>query len=169
VHARDRPGEHVGLRHVARAVAEEGDGEPGERSAVLADGEEVGEKLARVELVAQRVDDGDRRVERHLLEAALRVGAPDDGRHHPFEHPCRVARGLLATQLAVGGGDDQRAATEVGDADGEGDAGARGRLVEDHRDRLRAGERLDRIAVSLEFDGEIEDLELLGLAEVVVA
>ena len=99
----------------------------------------------------------------------LRVGAPDDRRDHPLEHAGGVGRGLLAAQLAVGGRDDQRAAAEVGDPDGERDAGAGRRLVEDHRDRLRAGERLGAEAVALELVGQLEDLGLLGGGDVVVA
>ena len=143
--------------------------EPGERALVLADGEQVGEQLAGVEVVAQRVDHGHRGARRHLLEPGLRVGAPDDRRDLPLEHARGVGRGLLAAELAVRGRDDQRAAAEVGDADREADPRAGRRLVEDHRDRLRPGERRAPPAVGLDLLGEVEDLGLLGLGQVVVA
>ena len=92
VHARGHAGEHVRLRHVRRAVAEEGDGEAGEVALVLADGEQVGEQLARVEVVGEGVHDRHGGARRHLLEAGLAVGAPDDGRR-----PCARARGRCRT------------------------------------------------------------------------
>ena len=115
---------------------------PASVALVLANRQQIGEQLAGVEVVAERVDHRHRRAERHLLEAGLRVGAPDDRRDLPLEHARGVGRALLAAELAVRGRDDQRAAAEIGDADREADPGARRRLVEDHRDGLRAGERL---------------------------
>ena len=112
---------------------------------------------------------GTRRAGGHLLEPGLRVGAPDDRRHLPLEHARRVGRRLLAAELAVRGRDDQRAAPEIGDPDREAHAGAGRRLVEDHRDGLRAGQRRSAPAVGLDGLGEIEDLGLLGLGQVVVA
>ncbi|OEI70208.1 Uncharacterized protein Cus16_0834 [Curtobacterium sp. ER1/6] len=169
VHARRRAGEQVGVRHVAGTVADEGDGLPGQGPAVLADGEQVGEELAGMEVVGQRVDDGDPCAGGHLLEPGLRVGAPDDRRHHALEHAGGVGRGLLAAELAVRRRDDERAAAEVGDADVEGHPGTGRRLVEDHRDGLRSGEGLLAPAVGLHLRGEVEDRGLLGLGEVVVA
>ncbi len=84
------------------------DGEAGEVALVLPDGEQVGEELARVEVVGERVDDGHGGARRHLLEAGLAVGAPDDRRDHALEHPRRVGRRLLAAELAVRRGDDER-------------------------------------------------------------
>ena len=49
------------------------------------------------------------------------------------------------------------------------DLGAQRRLVEDHRDGLRAGEGLRVVRRGLELGGEVEDLGLLGGGEVVVA
>ena len=136
---------------------------------MLADRQQVGEQLARVEVVAERVDDRNRGAERHLLEPRLRVGAPDDRGHLAFENARGVGRRLLAAQLAVRGRDDQRAAAEVGDPHREAHARAGRRLVEDDRDGLRAGERLGAEAVLLQLLGQLEDLELLGSGQVVVA
>jgi hypothetical protein len=60
------------------AVAEEREGQTLQLTLVLADGEQVGEQLARVEVVAERVDHRNGRAARHLLQARLRVGAPHD-------------------------------------------------------------------------------------------
>ena len=43
---------------------------PASVALVLADGEQVGQQLARVEVVGQRVDDRDAGVRRHLLDPA---------------------------------------------------------------------------------------------------
>src|SRR5690606_771175 len=48
-------------------------------------------------------------------------------------------------------------------------ARARGGLVEDHGDRLRPGERRATPAVRLDGRGQVENLGLLGGAQVVVA
>ena len=50
--------EQVGVRHVVGAVAQVGQREAGQAPAPLADGLQVGEDLARVERVGERVDDG---------------------------------------------------------------------------------------------------------------
>ena len=114
---------------------------PARRAPVLADGEQVGERLAGVELVGERVDDGYAGVGGHLLEPGLLVGAPHDGRRLPAEHARRVGDGLADADLREGAVDDHREATELGDPRGEGRLGAQGRLVEEHRDRARSGQR----------------------------
>src|SRR5690554_1505614 len=169
VHAGRRTRERVGLRHVAGAVADEGHGLTLKRTAVLANGQQVCKELTRVEVVGERVDDGDGRALRHLLEPGLAVGAPHDRGNHALEHPRGVGRGLLATELAVGRADDERHSPEVSDAHREGDARARGRLVEDHRNGLRALERALRETVGLERHRKVENLALLGLRQVVIA
>ena len=60
---------------------------------------EVGEDLARVELVGERVDHRHARVRGHLLEALLGVRAPDDGRDLAAEHPCGVRDRLALADL----------------------------------------------------------------------
>ena len=52
---------------------------PASGALVLDDRQEVGEDLARVELVGEGVDDGHARVRRHLLDPVLAVGPPHDG------------------------------------------------------------------------------------------
>ncbi|KAG7666467.1 hypothetical protein KSW81_008416 [Nannochloris sp. 'desiccata'] len=108
VHARRGPGKQVRLRHVARSVAEERDREPLEITAMLADSQQVGEQLARVEVVTQSVDDGHGRTGRHFFEPRLCIGAPHDRGHHALEHARGVARRLFAAELAAGGRDDER-------------------------------------------------------------
>ena len=49
VHPGDGAAEQVGVRHVVGAVAEVGEGQPGQVALVLADGLQVGQDLAGVE------------------------------------------------------------------------------------------------------------------------
>ena len=69
----------------------------------------------------------------------------------------------------VCGVDDQRVTAELGDADREGDPGPQRRLVEQHGDRPRAGQRLVPEPVLLHLIGQVEDRGLLGGGQVVVA
>ena len=171
VHARGRAGEQVASapccprrRRRRRRVR------PCEPPLVLADREQVGEQLARVEVVGERVDDGHAWCRPPSLRGPpARRCARRSPTTMPLEHARGVGRGLLAAELAVRGRDDQRAAAEVGDADREAHARAGGRLVEDDGDGLRAGEGLRAPAVLLHLDGQVEDLGLLGRGEVVVA
>ena len=144
VQAGGRAAEQVRVRHVVRAVADVGERLTGERvdaPAVLRDRHEVGQDLARVELVGQRVDHRDAGDRGHLVEPLLRVRAPDDRRDLPAEHARRVGDGLALTDLREVAVDAQREAAELGDARGERHLGAQRRLVEDDRDRLRPGQR----------------------------
>ena len=146
------------------------DGQAGEGALVLADRQQVGEQLAGVEVVAEGVDHGHGRAGRHLLQAGLaRRCASTMAETMALEHAGRVGRGLLAAELAVRGGDDERAPAEVGDADGERDPRAGRRLVEDDGDGLRALERSLRPAVALELVGQVEHLGCSAGAQVVVA
>ena len=60
---------------------------PASVALVLAHREQVGQQLARVELVGERVDHRDTRVGRHLLDPLLREGAPHDRRCLAAEDP----------------------------------------------------------------------------------
>jgi hypothetical protein len=173
---RDDPDVHPGggaaeqqrVRHVVGAVAEVDEGEPGEPALALADRHEVGEHLARVELVGERVDDRDRRGRRHRLEALLREGAPHDPVDVTRQDPRSVLDGLFAAELHRAAVDDHRVPAELADADLEREPGPRRVLFEDRRDGL-AGQRLVAERVGLERVGEVEDGLLLGRADVVVA
>src|SRR5690606_23539468 len=104
---------------------------------MLADGEQVGQQLAGMEVVRERVDDRNRGSGGHLFQPRLREGAPDDGGNLPLKHAGSVRWGLLASQLAALDAEDEGYSPEVGDAGGERDPRARGRLVEDDGDGLR--------------------------------
>jgi hypothetical protein len=71
--------------------------------------------------------------------------------------------------VRLGRVDLERHATELGDADGERDAGAQARLVEEQGDRLRPGERAEGLTVGLHRLRQVEYLGLFGRGEVIVA
>ena len=169
VQARGDAAEQQRVRHVVRAVAEVGQGQPGEAPEALADRLQVGQHLAGVEGVGERVHDRDGGGRGHLLDPRVRPGAPHDRRGVARHHPGGVGDRLAAAQLAGPGVDDHRRAAELGDAGLEGQPGAGGRLVEQHRDRARALQGAARERRGLERVGQVQDLPLLGRGEVVVA
>ena len=124
VHPGGGAAEQQRVGHVVRAVAEVGQGEPGEPAEALADRLQVGEHLAGVELVGERVDDRHRRGRRPSPRSA-----PAPPVRHTIavdvagQHPGGVADGLAAAELAGLRVDDQRGAAELGDAGLERHAG----------------------------------------------
>jgi hypothetical protein len=162
-------GEQVGVRHVVRGVAEVAEGESGEPALALADRLQVGEQLARVEPVGERVDHRHRAERGHLLDALLLVRPPYDRGDLAGQHPGDVADRFARADAGEPAVDRDRLAAEFGDADREGQLGAQGRLVEQQRDRLRAGERTVPVPVGLHRVGEVEHLDEFVRSQVVVA
>ena len=103
------------------------------------------------------------------IDPLLAGGAPDDRRRLPGEHPGDVADRLAAADVRGLRVDDERGAAELGDADGERDAGAQRWLVEEDGDGPRARQRAAAEPVLLHRRGQGEHLGLLGRGEVVVA
>ena len=136
---------------------------------VLADRLQVGEDLARVELVGQRVDDRHAAVRGHLLDAVLAEGAPDDRGDLAADDPGGVGDRLAHADAGQPGVDDHREAAELGDAGRERQLGAQRRLVEDQRDGPRAAQRLVPMPVGLHRVGEVEHLDQFVGRQVVVA
>jgi hypothetical protein len=128
------------MRHVV-AVAEVGEGEPGQPALLLPDGLQVGERLARVRVVGERVDDGDRRRLGEPLDPVLAEGADDDRRDVAGQDLRGVLDRLAATELGAARVDDDRVTAELGDAGFERQPGPGRGLLEDDRDRARPGQR----------------------------
>ena len=142
VHPGGRAGQQPGVAHVAGAVAEEDDVSPASSPLCSRIGEQVGQQLAGVEVVGERVDHRDAGVRppsprgwpgRRCATRSAGLAAQDPG--HVGDRLAHADAG----QRAV---DQHRVAPELGDAGRERRLGAQGRLVEDHRDGDRAGERL---------------------------
>ena len=87
------------------------------------DGLQVGQGLAGVELVGERIDHGHGRGRRHRVDALLPGGPPGDGRHLPGQHPGHVLDGLAPADVGGLAVDHERVAAEFGYADGEGHPG----------------------------------------------
>ena len=136
---------------------------------MLGNGLEVGKNLARVEFIGQSVHHRMGGILRHFLHTILTEGAPHHTIGHAVKYTCGVCHRFATAQLGSGLVDDQRIATQFGNANGEAGTGSGARLVEDHRDALRSGERLMVETVVMEFDGKFENLLLLFMVEIVIA
>ncbi len=170
VDARRDPAEHQRVRHVVGAVAEVGQPQPLQRALALGERLQVGQHLARVELVGQRVDD------RHAsprtaiaVEPLLAERAPHDRVDVAGQHLSGVLQRLLAAELGAAAVDDDGVAAELRDADLEREPGAGGVLVEDDRDTARPVERAAAERVLLQLGGQRQHLGLLVGRQVVVA
>jgi hypothetical protein len=141
-----------GVGHVV-AVADPRHGLPAHLPQVLPHGEEVGQHLAGVRQVGEPVDDGDVGVGGQQLHVGVREGADHDAVHVAREHARGVGDGLAAPQLHVARGEEVRGAAQLRGPHLEGHAGARGRLHEQHGQRL-AGQRARRVGAGAHALGE---------------
>src|SRR4051794_20164765 len=119
-------------------------------------------------VVGQCVDHGDRSRLRDRFDAVLSERAHHDSGDITRQHRCGVLDALAAAELRSVGVDDDRVTAQLGDAGLERQAGARRRLLEDHRDGPRAGQWSRREPVLLQPIRLVEDELLLAGAEVVV-
>ena len=97
----------------------------------LAQGEQVGERLAGMVQLGEHVDDGDLAVLGELGERGIGPGAHADRAHVPREHERGVAQRLAARELQLVRAQHQSVPAELVDSDLERDARARGGLGED--------------------------------------
>ena len=125
-----------------------------ERAEPLADRHRVGERLARVLELGQRVDHRDRAGLGPRLELVVRERADRERVDVAREHLRRVLERLAARQLHLVGQQRDRRAAELRDRDRERDAGARRRLAEEEAERAAGEERARR---RLEVVGRVED------------
>ena len=132
---------------------------------MLFDREEVGEDLAGVREVRQPIDHGDRGEAGQLLDFGVVVGADHDAVDVARQHAGGIGDRLPAADLDVLAGEEERPAAQLVGADLEGDAGAGGRLGEDHRQRLASQGGLP-IGAGFHPLGEVEELLDLFAAEI---
>ncbi len=138
------------------AVPHERDLQPLERAEVLPQREDVGQRLARVVLVGERVDDGPARSLGQLVDRRLREGAHHDRRGIAGERPRRVAERLASPELQLVGAQDEREHPEPLGRGREGDARARRGLLEEADDGV-AAQRVDEpVRPLLHRHGEVE-------------
>ena len=146
-----------GVGHVV-GVAHPGDGLAGDRTAVLLEGEDVGEDLAGMVFVRETVDDGHPTVNGHVVKTVLAEGAHHDQVAHAADHAGRVGDGLGAADLGALALQIDDVATKLVEARLEANAGTRARLFEHHDEHL-ACERfisLARLQVRLDDLGAVD-------------
>jgi hypothetical protein len=139
------------VRHVV-GVADPGHGAAGNRAALLDEGEDVGQDLARVVLVGQSVDDRHPRMGGKALDLGVLVGADHHDVDHPRDHAGGVFDRLAATQLRVAGGDVNDRSAELVHARFEADARARTGLFKHHRERAVAQRLVELVALEAILD-----------------
>ena len=84
---------------VVATVADEREPAPGDVAEHLLDREQVGQRLARMVLVGERVHNGHRRPARQLVDRLLRERADDDRRDVARQRASRVGDRLAAAEL----------------------------------------------------------------------
>ncbi len=116
------------------AVTDERQDEPVKSTVTLAQGEDVGERLARMLAEGQGVDDRDRGLGGKLGDHGVRPRPGDDGIDEPFEVASNVANALAGAHHDVFGQVD-RVTAELVHPGLEGHPGAKAGALEQHRDR----------------------------------
>jgi hypothetical protein len=149
------------VRHVVGAVAEIGQFEPGQRPLAFGDRLQVGQHLAGMELVGERVDHRHRCGRGHRGEPILAEGAPHDRIDVAGQHFCGVAQRLVAAQLGAAGVDHHRVPAQLGNAQLEREPGPGRAFVEDHCDTARSFERTMAQRILLQLGSQLEDFGLL--------
>jgi hypothetical protein len=91
------------------------------------------------------------------------------GRDVPGDDPAGVGEGLAPAEVGVLGVHDDRLTAQLGDPGLEREAGAQAGLVEEDRDRARAGQRGEPEPVRLHLGGQVQNVVLLLRGQVVVA
>ena len=156
------------------AVADVGEAQPVELAEALAQGHQVGQRLAGVVQRRQRVDDRDLGRGGQLGDRLVGAGADHDRVDVAREHPRRVADRLAAGELHLVAAQDDRGRAQLGDPDLEGDPRPRRGPLEDQRDAA-PGQRVgaDALAAAgfqlqrpLEQLAELERAELFAGEEI---
>ena len=123
------------------AVADEGERATSQIAEMLAQGEQVGERLAGVLMVGQRVHDRHRCGLRQLEQRVMREAAEHDPIHPSAQVAADVGGGLAAADADLVRPEVDGPAAEGGDADVERDARPEAGLLEQHR-HLHVGQQL---------------------------
>ena len=147
-----------------RPVAEPGDAHTVGAADPLPDRQRVGMCLTGVLFVGECVDDRNRRRVRPLVELRLEERADRDRIEVAREHARRIGERLAAGQLQLVRQQRHGRAAELGDRDGERDAGSGRRLLEEKAERPPGQARL--VWIELQLGREVEDGFGLGRDEV---
>ena len=156
-------GPDPGATHVAIGITDEGDLESLKGTAQFLDSQEVGKDLARMLLVGEGIDRRDPRETGEGLDVGLLEGAD----HRAVDHSTKYAGGVLdrlpAPKLDLAGGEEERLAAELADADLEADTGPGGGFGEEEAPAF-AGQGLDSFlaAGGLDLFGKVNDFQDFG-------
>ena len=123
-------GEHERVADVV-AVADVGEVEALGGAEALLEGEEVGEGLAGMLEVGERVDDRDARAGGHFGDGVVRVGAEDHDGHPALDVVGHVGEGFALAEGGLGLVDEDGVAAEGVDGGLEGEAGTERGLLEE--------------------------------------
>ena len=148
------------VAHVV-AVADVREFQAAQSAEALLEREEIGQRLAGMIFVRERVDHGNIRVGSEFFKSFLREDARDDSLHPTLEILGNVADGLA---LAEAGGsviEKRGRSAEIGDADLESDARAQRGLLEDQHEDAAGQRGPVAIRVCLHFRGEAEEIAQL--------
>jgi hypothetical protein len=179
-----RPADHLGValvaggrrhRHVdagqrarldeavgdVRPVTDVGDLQPAEDAELLAQRQQVRQRLARVVPVGQRVDDRDRRRLGEAADVVVGEGADDEGPGVAADDPRRVLDRLAPAQLQLVRTRRDRCPAEAGDGRLEGDPRAGRRLGEVQDDAVAGEDVAEAVGFGLGVRRHVEqELEL---------
>ena len=152
-------------------VAEICDAHAVEPAEPLPDRHHVGQRLARMEVVGEPVDDRDVRGGGELVHVGLREGADHDPVEVAGENGARVLDRLAAPELQVAGREVERGAPQLEHPHLEADARPRRGLLKDHPERPALEVAvLDALALArFQPVGEVEDADQLVRVPVVHA
>ena len=148
------------MRHVV-AIAYERELEPLERALVFVNRQKIRQHLTGVKFVREAVDDRNGAARGELFQIALLERADHNAVNHPGKHAHGVGNRLAAAELNIRGREKQRVHPQLVRAHLKGNAGARGGLCKDHRQRFALEHAvIDSIfLLKFEFEREGETLQ----------
>ena len=140
------------------AVADVGKFESAEGAELFFEGEKIGEGLARMKFIGERVDHRNAGVGGHFLENALFVNARDDAVNPAFEIASDVGDGFAFAEAGLGVVEKNDVATHALNADFKGDTSAERGLFKNEREDFVA--QAGGLARGLGFDvrGELKEV-----------
>ena len=139
------------------AVADISEVEPSNAAKVLIESHEIGQRLAGMLEVGERVDDRHARVGGHLGDGVVRVGAQHDHIDPALDVARHVGNGFALAQGRTGLIDEDRVAAHGVDAGLEAEARAQAGLLE-HQHHLFGVERAAILArIALDIVAQLEN------------
>ena len=159
-------GVHQRMRHVV-AVPDVGDLDPLAAAEYLADRQEVGQRLARVEVIGEPVDHGDGGMACQVDDRLVGERAGHDAVGHPGERAGDVRDAFPLPHRDVRRPQADGVPAKLRHAGLEAHARAQGRLLEDHRQSLLRQGIAVVPRIALDPDGQIQDLQDLVPLQVV--